>query len=105
MSSEIPALDPERPATWAAQPFETLLALQRSEVAPWQSAALVRRFEALRPDIAALDKLATKQQIDRIETVAGALPLFFDHRVYKSYPLSLIEKRDYRQAQRAGWGG
>lgn len=72
-----------------------LLFLRREDVAERQRQALVRRFESLRREVAALDKLAARQGIDRFDTIADSIPLFFDHRVYKSYPLSLIEKRQF----------
>ena len=36
-----------------------------------------------------------KQGVDRIGSVEDAAPLLFDHRVYKSYPMSIIEKRQF----------
>ena len=78
-----------------AVPFETLLTLSREETEGPQLEALRRQFEQLRPGVAALDALATKQGVDRIESFEDAAPLLFDHRVYKSYPLSLIEKRQF----------
>ena len=90
-----PTLDPSSPEKWTELPFDALMSLSRAEVAGPQLEALVRRFESLRGGIAALDKLASRQKVDRFDSVEGSLPLFFDHRVYKSYPLSLIDKRDY----------
>jgi hypothetical protein len=89
------ALDPTDVAGWAAQPFETLLTLPLAQVEGPQLEALVRRFERLRPAVSALDKLAARQGVDRIDSLDDAAPLLFDHRVYKSYPLSVIEKRQY----------
>ena len=88
-------LDPENVAAWADVPFEVLFSLPRDQVESSQRAALVRRFNTLRSEIAALDKLASRQGVDRISGVEDAAPVFFDHRVYKSYPLSLLEKRQF----------
>jgi hypothetical protein len=88
-------LDPSDVAGWAAQPFEALFALSLREVEDAQLQALSRQFEHLRREVSALDTLATKEGIDRIESFEQAAPLLFDHRVYKSYPLSLIEKRQF----------
>ena len=88
-------LDPENVAAWADVPFEALFSLPRDQVESSQRGALVRRFETLRSEIAALDKLASRQGVDRITGVEDAAPVFFDHRVYKSYPLSLLEKRQF----------
>ncbi|WP_436790845.1 hypothetical protein [Yinghuangia sp. YIM S10712] len=106
MSSTTPAampLDPDDVAAWTEQPFETLFSLSAAEVEAAQRAALVKRFTELRPEVEALDKLAVRQGVDRVETIEDAVPLLFDHRVYKSYPLSLIEKR--RFARLTTWLG
>src|SRR5262249_33978887 len=64
---------------------------------PLQLAALQRRFDGLRNRIPALQILADKQGITRINNLDDALAVAFDHRVYKSYPLSLIENRDFKR--------
>ena len=89
------ALDPADPGSWSSVPFETLFSLPKDEVEEAQREALARRFEALRPQVAALDNLASRQGVDRIETFADAPPVLFDHRVYKSYPLNLVEHRKF----------
>ena len=88
-------LDPHDVAAWAQQPFEVLFSLSLADVEELQRQALVRRFEAMRPAIAALDKLAARQGVDRVGTIDDVIPVLFDHRVYKSYPLSLIENRQF----------
>jgi hypothetical protein len=89
------SLDPTTPAAWADLPYEELFSLSRTEVAPAQLEALQLRFDALRPQVVALDKLATSQGVDRIGSLEEAVPVFFDHRVYKTYPLSLLEKHQF----------
>jgi hypothetical protein len=88
-------LDPRDVASWAAVPFETLQSLTQAEVRDAQLAALSARFDELRPRLSALDKLATREAVDAITSVEEAARLFFDHRVYKSYPASLVEKRQF----------
>lgn len=88
-------LDPAAVASWAAQPFERLLALPRDEVEGAQLEALARRFEDLRPAVSALERLAGREGVGRIGSFARAAPLLFDHRVYKSYPMSVIERRRF----------
>jgi len=51
-----------------------------------------RRFDTLRTSIRALDKLAAEQGISRIDTLDDLVPLLFKHTVYKSYPISFLER-------------
>jgi hypothetical protein len=88
-------LDPSRPGSWASVPFETLFSLERDEVETAQQAAFELRFNTLRPQLEALNKLATRQGFSEVGSVYDAIPVFFDHRVLKSYPLSLIENSQY----------
>src|SRR5262245_16064384 len=90
-------MDPSNPGAWTEQPFELLVDLPRVEVEAAQLAALRRRFETLRPKIEALDKLASRQGVEKLEQLDDVVPVLFDHRVYKSYPLSLIEKRQFER--------
>lgn len=88
-------LDPGDVQGWAAQPFEALFSLSAADVAVAQLEALAVQFARLRPAVAALDQLATRQSIDHVESFEQAAPLLFDHRVYKSYPASLVERRQF----------
>jgi hypothetical protein len=93
-------LDPAHPGSWALLPFETLFSLPREEVESAQQQAFKHRFGSLRPKLESLDKLATRQGLDRVDSVEDSIPVFFDHRVLKSYPLSLIEKGQYDRLTR-----
>jgi len=95
------ALDPTCPETWLDGGFEPLLAMGRGDYEEAQLEALRLRFGQLKDEVAALRKLATREGVTTIDDLESALPLLFDHRVYKSYPLSLIEKRDI--AKLNGW--
>src|SRR5262245_35012398 len=88
-------LSPDDPGSWMDQGYEPLFALSHKDYYPVQIEVVRRRFDQLRQPIAALDKLARRQGVERIDSIADALPLFFDHRVYKSYPLQIIETRDF----------
>ncbi|MFM0336343.1 hypothetical protein [Paraburkholderia fungorum] len=71
--------------------------LPRAEVEALQLAALKQRFAALRDRIPMLKKLADAEGVERIEHVDDVAPLLFKHTVYKSYPPSLLEKRNFTQ--------
>jgi hypothetical protein len=83
------------PTAWTDHRLDALLAISWKEYAPVQLKALQDRFAQLGGSVAALQKLASRQDVSVINSFADALPLFFDHRVYKSYPLTLIETRDF----------
>lgn len=89
------ALFGEQPELMVWQPREESLAMPASEVADIQLAGIRKRFADLRPKLPALDKLAGEQGIDEINSINEAASLLFKHSVYKSYPLSLIEKNRY----------
>ena len=94
VSTRANALDAERPETWLDDGFERLMAMSWREYEDTQLAALKLRFEQLKDAVAALQKLAKREGVTSIDSLGDALPLLFDHRVYKNYPLSLIENRD-----------
>lgn len=89
------SLLPTHPGSWAQYKYEQLFSLGLKDVEELQVLALQHRFGQMKDGIAALERLAKKQGVTRINSVSDALPLFFDHRVHKSYPLSLIETRDF----------
>jgi hypothetical protein len=94
-------LSPENPGNWLDDGYERLLAMRWRDCVDVQLQSIQRRFAELAPQVAALDRLAKREGIDSIDSFEDALPLFFDHRVYKSYPLSLIETRDFKKL--TGW--
>ena len=92
------SLLPTHPGSWTQYKYESLLQLELKDVERLQLAALQLRFAQMKDSVAALERLAKKQEVTRIDSFGDALPLFFDHRVYKSYPLSLIENARFPQA-------
>lgn len=94
-------LSPENPGHWLDGGYERLLAMSWRDCIDVQLQIIQRRFAELVPQVAALEKLAKREGITQIDSFEDALPLFFDHRVYKSYPLSLIETRDFPKL--TGW--
>ena len=98
MSDTVPTieLDPEDVAGWADQPFESLFALSAADAAGPQLEALSQQFDRLRHACVGAGRAGVTpgSRPDR-ELSRSAAPLLFDHRVYKSYPISLIEKRQF----------
>lgn len=85
----------ESPAQWTEIPFDKIMKIDQGEVMTAQLKALKNRFENLNTKVKALATLTSKQEVKSIDSLDDALPLFFDHRVYKAYPLSLLEKRQF----------
>jgi hypothetical protein len=84
-----------KPGSMVSVPLDDLYGLSRSEYQSLQLAALKTRFGQLRDKIPALKKLADSLDIQEITTLEAAAPLMFQHVIYKSYPLALIERSDF----------
>src|SRR6204780_1912657 len=69
--------------------------IARDRMEELQLAALARRFNAGLEQVAMVSKLAGRQRITQITEVAGIVPLLFEHTMYKSYPLSLLERQQF----------
>lgn len=65
-----------------------------------QLSGIKKRFSELRPQLSMLDKLATEQNINEINSIDDVVPLLFSHTVYKSYPLSYLEKNRFDKLTR-----
>lgn len=91
----------DNPAGWAQHAFEDLFAVEKDEREALQLSALKLRFERLKSKVPALQVLVNKQGVDAIHTISDVLPLCFDHRVLKNYPLNILENRDFKKL--TGW--
>ena len=73
-------------------PPESLWLMDQAEREARQLDMMAARFEELRPRLGQLDKLATLQGVEAVSALNDVTPLLFQHTVYKSYPVSLLEK-------------
>ena len=89
------SLLPDNPAAWAYRSWEDLMAIPREEREKLQLEAVRISFRRLRDRIPALKKLADRQGVEAIDTLEDVLPVCFDHRVLKNYPIQIIENRDF----------
>jgi hypothetical protein len=71
--------------------------LPRQEIEAMQFAALQARFAELRDRIPVLQAAADEQGIDEFADLQDGARLLFPHTVYKSYPLSLLERNRFDQ--------
>jgi hypothetical protein len=69
--------------------------LSRDELQRFHKHWATKRFAELRPRIPVLDKLASEQGIDEIRDIDDVAPLLFAHNVYKSYPMSYLERNRF----------
>ena len=74
---------------------EELFRLDSEIVTQIQLAGVRKRFDYFYPRIKALKKLADEQGISSIKSLDDVTPILFQHTVYKSYPLQLIEKHRF----------
>jgi hypothetical protein len=89
------------PEEWIDLPVEKLFSLTSDETESLQLKWFSKRFKTLESKISAVKALAEKQGVTSIDEVNDIAPLLFTHKVYKSYPLSLIEKKKFNHL--TGW--
>jgi hypothetical protein len=80
--------------------YDAQFSLSREQIDAIHLAGARKRFSELRPKLAVLDKLASDQGVSEIRTLDDLAPLLFPHTVYKSYPLSNIERNRYDRMTR-----
>src|SRR6201995_5565464 len=95
------SLLPDNPGAWTYRRFEDLYAIPREEREKLQLAAVRHNFALMRNRIPALKKLAERQGVERIDRIEDVLPVCFDHRLLKNYPIQIIENRDFSKL--TGW--
>ncbi|MHA2224626.1 MAG: LuxE/PaaK family acyltransferase [Candidatus Hodarchaeales archaeon] len=71
--------------------------LESDELEKMQLQALQERFIEYVHKIPAVADLAVRQDVTKINSLDDIIPILFTHTVYKSYPLSLIEKKRFDQ--------
>jgi hypothetical protein len=89
------SLLPDNPAAWTYRSWEELMSIPREEREKLQLEAMQIQFRRLRNRIPALKKLADRQGVETIDKIEDVLPVCFDHRVLKNYPIQIIENRDF----------
>jgi len=65
------------------------------DLADFYLAAAAKKFEKLVAKIPTLARLAQEQGVERIENLNDLVKVLFPHTVYKSYPLSYLEKNNF----------
>lgn len=76
---------------------DLLYGLDQEQVKRVQLAILQQRFAELCQQLPLLNKTASENRIDTIDSLDAVAPLLSPHTVYKSYPLSLIDNGRFTQ--------
>ena len=82
----------ESPSALLDHSYDLSFGLTRAEVDKFQKHWVQKRFADLKDKIVYLNKLAKEHDITEIREVEDVLPLLFGHTVYKSYPMSYLER-------------
>jgi len=77
--------------------WNELFGMEPAQVEKFQLEAARRRFEALVPKVKLLKRQVDASGITAIRSLEDLAPLLFNDAVYKSYPISLIEKNRFDQ--------
>lgn len=75
--------------------WDDLFGMDLAEREAFQLASARRRFEEQVPQLKALKSHADSFGITRIDSLDELVPLLFEDSIYKSYPVSLIEKNRF----------
>lgn len=82
----------DEPASFFGNSHTAMHTTDRDVLAGLQLDGLRYRFGDLRSKIAILDRLAGRQGIDELVSLDDVVPVLFEHTLYKSYPVALLEQ-------------
>jgi hypothetical protein len=88
------ATDPPKYFGWSNV---TANEMPRADMEAMQLSVLQQRFAALRDRLPVLKATAEEQGADKISSIEDGAHLLFPHTVYKSYPVSLLERNRFDQ--------
>ncbi|MEJ7935822.1 hypothetical protein WG907_16375 [Sphingobium sp. AN558] len=90
----------ENPINFTRLSSDELFALDYDDVAKLQLHHFQKRFEKLRPQLKALDRLAEDVDIESVTSFDDLASLGFPHTMYKSYASADVENRRYDRLTR-----
>jgi hypothetical protein len=88
------------PAALIGACYDEAFRFTPEQIAQIQLSGARKRFAAMRSKIPVLNKLAKEQEIDAINSLDDVAPLLFAHTVYKSYPMSYLERGQFEKLTR-----
>ena len=80
------------PVEYFSGSHEAMQRMSREDVASLQEEGLKYRFETLVDHVPMLNRLSSKQDIRQLDSIDDAVPLLFEHTMYKAYPPILLQK-------------
>src|ERR1700683_1331471 len=83
------------PCAFFEMSYTTAHSQSRDRTAELQRAGLAQRFEEMSNLVPMVAKLAARQKISKVEDFEEVVPLLFEHTMYKSYPIALLERRQF----------
>ncbi|MBU9312540.1 hypothetical protein LGN04_25825 [Burkholderia multivorans] len=90
----------DEPAALVGACYDEAFRLTPQQILDIQLSGARRRFADLRARIPVLDRLGSEQGIDDIQRLDDVAPLLFAHTVYKSYPMSYLERGQFDRLTR-----
>jgi hypothetical protein len=87
----------EDPCNFFDQSYTSMHSLDIGDLLALQRAALALRFEQQIDRIPMVKRMANRQGIAALGNAEDAVPLLFEHTMYKSYPQALLEKEQFGQ--------
>lgn len=90
----------DEPTALVGACYDEAFRLTPQQILDIQLSGARRRFTDLRARIPVLDRLGSEQGIDDIQRIEDVAPLLFAHTVYKSYPMSYLERGQFDRLTR-----
>ena len=83
------------PLAYFQMSYTNMHSVDRERLIELQQAGLARRFEEMSERVSMVGKLAGRQGITKVVDFEDVVPLLFEHTMYKSYPMALLNRRQF----------
>lgn len=87
----------DEPKTFVHGRYNDGFEVHGSELDEYYLIAAKKKFKSIKNKIPTLERLAAEQNVDSIESIDDLVKVLFPHTVYKSYPLSYLEKGQFKK--------
>lgn len=83
-------------ASWIETSYRDWWAMSQADVDAFQLDVMQQRFATLKEKVVTLGKMSALQEVTQINSLNDVIPLLFQHTAYKSYPMTLLEKGNFK---------